>query len=326
LSIRVSVIIPTYQSEQFIRQAIDSVLAQTYKDYEVIVVDGKSTDGTMKVLKSYGNSIRTLTQNGKGIANARNFGIVESKGEYISFLDSDDLWLRDKLAIQVRFLDQKPASVGLIYSDAFLFPEDDVSRLSYLANKRAFQVGNPHSGKVLGQLFIANFIPASTVMVRRTCFERVGLFDESLVFCEDIDMWMRIAEYFEIDYQRMVLGKVRLHLGSATQNKEQLLRSQIILENKTMKRMPYLLERFGLKNIQRSHMKKRLGLGIEYLRKNKKDDARQEFERCIRMRPSSAKAYFLLIFTLFPFSLIDRLPLGKGQRNWTKTIYENIIQ
>jgi glycosyltransferase involved in cell wall biosynthesis len=322
---RVSVIIPTYQSAQFIRETIDSVLAQTYKDYEVIVVDGKSTDGTVEILKSYSNRIRIVIQDGKGIANARNVGILMSEGEYVAFVDSDDVWLPDKLSIQVKFLDEKSSRVGLVYSDAWLFPEDDVGKTSYLANKRAFQIGKPRKGKITRQLFAENFIPASTVMIRKFCFEEVGLFDESFMLCEDIDMWIRIAKSFEIDYQDLVLAKIRLHLGSATQNREQLLKSQIMLENKIMTMMPYLLEKSNLKSAQRRQCRNHLLLGIEYLMKGKNDDAKQEFRYCTKLCPRSMNAYFLLVIALFPFNLSKRFVSGRYLHgNFAQRVYENL--
>lgn len=322
---RVSVIILTYQSAQFIRETIESVLAQTYKDYEIIVVDGRSTDGTMEILESYGNRIRIAVQDSKGIASARNIGILLSEGEYVAFVDSDDLWLPEKLAIQVTFLDKEPSRVGLVYSDAFLFPEDDASKSSYLANKRAFQIGKPHKGKVGGQLFVENFIPASTVVIRKSCFEKVGLFDESLMLCEDIDMWTRIAESFEIDFQHLVLAKIRLHLGSATSNREQLLKSQIILENKIMTMMPHLLEKSNLKSARRRQCGNHLRLGIEYLMKGKNDDAKQEFRYCTKLCPRSMNAHFLLIMALFPFNLSKRFASNRYLNgNFAQKVYENL--
>lgn len=322
---KVSVIIPTYQSVQFVQKTIESVLAQTYRDYEVIVVDGGSTDGTREVLNSYGSRIQVITQNGKGISNARNVGVLASKGEYVAFVDSDDLWLPDKLQFQVKFLDKKPSIVGMIYSDAFLFPEKGIYKFSPLANKRAFQIGKPHRGKVLRQLFMENFIPASTVMVRKLCFKRVGLFDESLMVCEDIDMWMRIAECFEVDYQDVVLAKIRLHEGSLTKNRERHLLSKIALRDKTVRRMPYLLKGFDLKTIDRIYYKMYLLLGIEYLLKHDLENAKKEFREYKKLYPYNLSAYFLLLLTLFPFSLIGRLELNRYiPRSLARRVYKKL--
>ena len=115
---KVSVIIPAYNASKFIREAINSVLNQTYKDYEIIVVDGRdgSTDNTREIVAEYGDAVRYFRQEDRGLSDARNKGILNSKGEYIAFLDSDDLWSENKLALQVEFLDSH-RDVGLVFYD-----------------------------------------------------------------------------------------------------------------------------------------------------------------------------------------------------------------
>ena len=117
---KVSVIIPTYQYDSFIGEAIDSVLAQTYKDYELIVVDDGSIDRTREIISKYGSNINYIYQENKGLAAARNTGIRATKGEYLSFLDADDAWLPNKLEVEVEFLDTHPV-VGMVYSNYFYF-------------------------------------------------------------------------------------------------------------------------------------------------------------------------------------------------------------
>jgi len=311
---KVSVIILTYESVKFVREAIESVLAQTYRDYEVIVVDGGSTDGTREVLNSYGNRIQAINQNGKGISNARNVGLLTSKGEYITFVDSDDLWLPNKLEVQVKFLDEKQPVLGLIYSDAFFFPEKNISKFMDIKfrNKRAFQIGKPRRGKVLRELFkTGNFIPASTVMVRKLCFERVGLFDESLAVSEDIDMWMRIAESFEIDYHDAVLAKIRLHAGSVCHDRKRLLLGIAALNQKIVKKMPYLLQEFSSKSLNRYCYKPYLRLGMFYLLRSETKNAKQQIRQYIQVCPYDVGAYFWLLLTLFPSSLSSRIRLHR---------------
>lgn len=321
---KVSVIIPTYQSVQFVRETIDSVLAQTYRDYEVIVVDGGSTDGTRRVLNSYGNRIRVISQNGKGISNARNVGVLESKGEYITFVDSDDLWLPNKLEVQVKFMGGKPNIVGLIYSDALFFAEKNIDEPK---NERAFQITKPYRGRAIKHLFMANFIPTSTVMVRKLCFEKFGLFDESLSICEDRDMWIRVAESFEIDYQDVVLAKIRLHTGSLTHDREQHLLNQIKLKNKITRKMSHLLKGFDLRTFNKRFYKPYLRLGILYILRDEPKKAKQKFKQYIELYPYDIGAYLLLVLTLFPLSLTGRLELYRYMpRSFTRRVYENLAE
>ena len=118
----VSVIIPVFNSERYIASAVESVLKQTYKEFELIVVNDGSTDKTVKVLEQYIDRIHYAYQPNKGVAAARNAGIRASKGEYIAFLDSDDLWIRDTLILHVNYLQNNP-NIGLVYGEVLVIDE-----------------------------------------------------------------------------------------------------------------------------------------------------------------------------------------------------------
>ena len=318
---KVSVIIPTYQSVQFVREAIESVLAQTYTDYEVIVVDGGSTDGTIEVLNSYGNRIQVISQNGTGISNARNVGVLASKGEYITFLDSDDIWVSHKLEVQAKFIESKPNIIGLIYSDAIFFAEEEKGK----PKKKPSQMHKSYRGKVTKHLLRHNFIAASTVMIRKLCFEKVGYFDESLAVCEDIDMWIRVAESFDIDYQDMVLAKIRWHAGSVLhRDREQHFQSRIALQNKMI---PHLLKEYKSKSFYRTYYRPYLAFGTEYLLKNDPRNAKQKLKQYIKLYPYNISAYFLLLLTLFPFNLSSRLKLNRNvPKSLGRVLYKNLVK
>jgi len=316
LLLKVSVIIPTYQSVQFVRDALESVLAQTYQDYEIIVVDGGSTDGTLKVLEEYSACAKVITQKGHGISNARNAGVLASKGEYIAFLDSDDVWLSDKLECQVRFFESKPKTVGLICSDVSLFG-DDYSSL----NASAFCMRRPYRGRVLEHLLIENFVSASTVMIRKSCFETVGYFDESLSISEDWDMWIRTASFFELDYQDMILAKFRIRMGSLTKNKEQLLQSQIALKRKIAQKMPRLLRNLDLRRVRCLYYLPHLRLGVLYLLRYDSMSAKRELREYVRLCPDNIAAYFFLLLTLIPLNKSLRVREA-SHKAWAKQLYE----
>lgn len=183
----VSVVIPAYNAAWCVRKAIDSVLGQTFRDVEVVVVDDGSTDGTADTLEAYGQSIRVLRQRNGGLSSARNAGIRASQADYVAFLDADDWWLPGKLAPQVELLRSRP-EVGFV-SAAARVEDADGQLLNVWPCSSC-------TGPFLPCLFGANGDVAgsgSAVVARRQLFDRVGRFDEALRSLEDVDMWMRLA-------------------------------------------------------------------------------------------------------------------------------------
>lgn len=188
----VSIIIPSYNAAKYIKEAVDSALAQTYKNLEIVVVDDGSTDDTKTVLESYVASgrIRYIYQGNKGLAGARNTGIRAAKGDYIAFLDADDLFLPDKVAEQIRVFEENP-EYRICYSDLLHFSEDGQTyhhRYQY------------PSGDVFEPLLHRQLINPLTVMVERKMFEKYGFFDETLRRSEDWDLWLRWAHAGEKFY------------------------------------------------------------------------------------------------------------------------------
>ncbi len=186
---QVSVIIPTYNRGRVIKEAIDSVLAQDYTEFELIVVDDGSTDHTSDVLDSYRNVIKVLSQKNKGVSAARNRGIAEASGKFIAFLDSDDLWLPQKLSTQVEFFNKTP--------DALICQTEEV----WIRNRLRVNPKKRHK-KPSGMIFKLSLelclVSPSAVMIKRSLFDRVGEFDETLPACEDYDLWLRISSRFPI--------------------------------------------------------------------------------------------------------------------------------
>ena len=186
---QVSVIIPTYNRAWIIEEAIDSVLAQDYTEFELIVVDDGSTDHTSDVLDSYRNVIKVLSQKNKGVSAARNRGIAEASGKFIAFLDSDDLWLPQKLTVQIEFFNQTP--------DALICQTEEI----WIRNGLRVNPKKRHkkpSGMIFKPSLKLCLISPSAVMIRRSLFDRVGEFDETLPACEDYDLWLRISCRFPI--------------------------------------------------------------------------------------------------------------------------------
>lgn len=206
---RVSVVIPTYNRQKLLLDAIDSVLAQKYKDFEVIVVDDGSTDDTEERLRSYLGRVRYIKQKNQGVAAARNAGIRHAKGEYLCFLDSDDIWLPEKLSTQIAFADEHP-QYGLIATE---IQGIDENKKQVGINKAAkYSIRN---GYVADDLLFGNWIQTSTVMVPSHCLGTVGCFDEDVgQFGEDWLMWMRIAVRYPIYFLPEPLVLYRYHQES----------------------------------------------------------------------------------------------------------------
>lgn len=186
---RVSVIIPTRNRAYFLQQAIGSVLDQTFRDFEVVVVDDGSTDATPYVLQKWKDRIRVVRQESSGVSRARNVGIRAARGRYLSFLDSDDLWLKDKLEVQVRFLDANP-HYAVCYTD-----EAWVRRGKRVNPKKSHR---KYSGWIYDRCLPLCIISPSSALMRRGVLNAVGLFDENLPVCEDYDLWLRVASRFPI--------------------------------------------------------------------------------------------------------------------------------
>ncbi len=212
---KLSVIIPTYNRAQMVCQAIESVLEQTFDNFEIVVVDDGSTDGTERVLRRrYGDTIHYLHQENQGRAVARNQGIRASSGEYLLFLDSDDLLLPQGIEHEVAYLDAH-SEVDVVYTDGYFC--DDVGRnVGRIASARP-----PHSPEdILEGLVISNVITAChSVMVRRDALDAVGppYFDEALRGTEDEDLWIRLAaQGSTFAYLDVPTCKYRIHGSNAS--------------------------------------------------------------------------------------------------------------
>ena len=185
----VTVIIPTHNRWPMLGEAVESVLAQTSPGYELIVVDDGSTDETPLRLRGYGARITVLTRRRRGVAAARNLGASRASGQYLAFLDSDDLWQPNKLQRQLDLMESNPA-VEICQTDEI-----------WIRNGVRVNPGKKHR-KPSGDVFRASLelclVSPSAVMMRRELFERVGGFDESLPVCEDYDLWLRISRDTEV--------------------------------------------------------------------------------------------------------------------------------
>lgn len=180
----VSVIIPTYNRCPLLGEAVESVLAQSAKEFELVVIDDGSTDGTAKALEKYGIRVRLFSQQRSGVSAARNFGARQARGRFLAFLDSDDLWRAEKLAVQTTFMQQHPKCQICQTEEVWL-------RNGARVNPRL--IHQKPSGDIFLRSLELCLVSPSAVMMTRELFEATGGFDEALPVCEDYDLWLRIA-------------------------------------------------------------------------------------------------------------------------------------
>ncbi len=221
----VSVIIPAYNRIHLTVRTVDSVLRQTHKNLDIIVVDDGSTDNTPQAMDAYYGQVRYYRKPNGGACSARNVGIREARGEYVAFLDCDDLYLPDKLALSVRFL-QANAQYGFVHTAAHFIDDKDkvVGQYSHVRSRR--DAATP------SRLILGNFVCNSTVVVRREILAQAGLFDETIFTPADWDMWLRLAAVAPGGYLDVPLTMYRV-TGNYTFNRlEQARREEeIVLHN-----------------------------------------------------------------------------------------------
>lgn len=189
----VSVVIATYNMAQYLAQAVDSILQQTWQNLEVIVVDDGSTDNTSEIMSRYSNNAKVIyiRNENQGQPKAKNCGIKNTKGDFIAFCDADDLWEPNKLDVQMPLF-SNPA-VGIVYSEVSNIDEH---------NQRYIKEGNEvrHTGKITNFMLLENFVPFGTSVIRRACIEKNGIFDEEFRMGIDWDLWLRYSLDWEFAY------------------------------------------------------------------------------------------------------------------------------
>ena len=223
---RVSVTIPTFNCARYLPRALDTVLSQTYTDYEIIVVDDGSTDGTRDVVAQFGDRVRYLYQANQGLSSARNLALAHASGEFIAYLDADDMWYPNRLERQVAFLDAH-TECGLVHSDFTIIDDTDAvihHRLN-LETRRKYP-----EGYCMLDLLQRSHIQVPTVLERRTCFDRVGRFDERLKTAQDYLHWIRIAmDGMAIGYIAETLAMYRRTASSLSSSPRRVLEDFVII-------------------------------------------------------------------------------------------------
>ena len=294
----VTVIIPTYNSAHFLRESLESVLNQTFKDYEVLVVDDGSQDNTRELLGHNYPMVRYIHQEHSGPATARNAGIKHAAGEFVAFLDADDIWLPTKLEKQIQHFRQNPPTACIFTEHAFF---DSKGLCEPAGRKKNLLM----KGDLVRNIFRHDGVATPTVMVRRTVLTEVGCFDEDLITAEDENLWMRIAMKHRIDLIDEVLALCRVREGSLTRSEQIFIGVKKHLEVLDWK-YPELRRRLdGL--IKRKHAIVHFERGLAYFSGNRFSQARAEFMQTLKYRRFNLRMLPYLGCSLLPAPVVEVL-------------------
>lgn len=298
----VSVLIPSYNHGRFIETALKDVFAQTYSDYEIVVVDDGSTDDSVTILQSYTDRIKLYTQKNKGTYPTLNRLIAESSGKYLAIINSDDRWTDTKLAKQVAVLDSN-SRVGLVHTGGqFIDAENRVQP----GNPLGFDWPTTPSGNIIEALVRFNKIIASSVLVRRECFERLGNFNERLFGSGDWEMWFRIALVYDIAFIDEPLTFYRVHGENASFKHRRIHQDDVLVREGTIHpNEPALWKRANSRRAMRLALAHSYAcLGTEHALLGHLPEARRAYLHSLKLCPWRLKslARMLWTYTLRPSS------------------------
>jgi teichuronic acid biosynthesis glycosyltransferase TuaG len=221
----VSVVIPVYNQERYIKEAVDSVLQQTYPQVELVVVDDGSTDQTPEILKTYGSRLRYLRQANAGAATALNRGIEAASGELVGWLSSDDVYESTKVQRQVELFEARP-EISLTYTDFNVIDGDGrvvrTVRSPYYSDRKEF----------IRRLILGNFVNGSSVIAKKKALIDTGLFDPVMTYHADANMWLRLLKHHQFGHVGEVLLNYRWHAGNASNNVAAMRRHRYVYFDK----------------------------------------------------------------------------------------------
>lgn len=312
-SATVSVIIPAYNSERYVADAVRSVLAQSYRPHEIIVVDDGSTDGTARALQPFAGAVRYLSQENRGEPAARNTGMRAATGEYVAFLDADDLWLPEKLALQMAYFAAHP-SCAFVYSDMSTFDENGVVDASV---KVRFNITFP-SGNIFRPLFRETLFGSGSVVFRKACLEKAGYFDEEFLVGSDYEMWLRIARHYECGVVDQPLLCYRQHPHMSTRGLGRAMRDGVPWEVEALKKIlrlyPEAEEELGRKMVKQRLSKPFADMAHTRLQLGEHKQARRLFRQAIAYWPGDWRYWPFYLATFLTPSQIAGLRKLRGKR------------
>lgn len=291
----VSAIVPTYNAARYVTECLDSIAAQKGGiSMETIVVDDGSTDDTREKVRAFG-AVRLIEQANAGPSAARNRGISEATGEYVAFLDSDDLWTEDKLAVQMEIARSHP-QVAMVIGDCQRFNENGPIERPFFMEAGIDETFWGHPVLVEDpyyKLFRSNYVPTGSVLLRKRCLEKTGLFDEKKRFVEDLDLWFRVAFHFPVAYTRHLCQLKRQHAECVSNDAEAMTLAHVQVLDEQRRLHGDLIESHGIRLQPRFCLEYCL-LGYRSEREGRMTDARRWYLKGLRAYPSLRPAYYYM--------------------------------
>jgi len=313
----ISVVVPAFNSARYLPRALNSLFEQSYSPLEIIVVDDGSTDDTVRCLEPFRDRIRYIYQANRGLPGARNTGICNSQGDFVGFLDADDWWSPDKLALQAPLLIDNER-VGMVHSDFRYFTED-TGQYSPSEGK-----GDELVGDCYQRLFERNWINVCTALVRKECFEKAGLFDETIIGgLEDYDLWLRVSRQYEFAFVPKPLAVYFRHSTNMSSNRLRMALAGLRVAEKALVADPLLWERVGKREVNMKFFHLSYQAGCHYLECGDIHQGRRYLERSLEFFPGTyptREEYFDVAYAYY-----ERGLFREANRNFGKALQVRLL-
>jgi glycosyltransferase involved in cell wall biosynthesis len=288
----VSVIVPTYNFAEYIAETIEAILAQTFGDLELVIIDDCSHDGTQTIITDYASRdsriIPIFKERNEGPASARNTGMKNSRGEFIAFCDADDVWEKNKLELQLDVF-ATYEDYDVVYSDAFIINSKGEKTGKRFSEK--YPTGKKLTGNLFDELCLTNMINTQTVIMKKKCVHSAGYFPEEVRGLEDWVYWVKVAEKHKFFYINQPLARYRVHEKSINRNIKTFTENRIKAIHIILKTFPNLKR--GTKS------KLYYGLSRGYVEIEDKNKGRESIIQSIRHDASNIKSWYRLLSLLF---------------------------
>ena len=283
---KVSVIIATYNRAHYIQETVDSILGQRFRDYELIVVDDGSTDGTRKVLQAYGTQLRYVYQENAGPSAARNEGVRHAKAAWLAFQDSDDVWLPDHLETLYAYA-KEHSNCGMIFANGAYVGSPVYPGKTIIPPKKSRRLAD--QGVRLVDLFDKSIVRLQAALVSQEAYLAIGGHDESLRICMDLDLSFRLLRHAPLAYLDHIVFLYRKHDGNIGGNEEVRLTENIRVMQKLIEQWPTAEQELGVRRIAKRMAYRYYRLAKGRWRRGERAEARRAIREATSLRPFFVK-------------------------------------